>query len=200
MPHVDNSTLTLYNDVIHHICGLYWTWELLNWFPCFVIFPIFRIIERLTTIEFHFQMWQVSSQLSYWTYQLISNCNSWWRHQMETFSALLALCAHKGQWRGAFMFSLICAWTKCWANNGDACDLRRHCVHYNVILMYYEDRVPVYERHWEYQDRNPSNCCQGACPIISRKIYVIDNFYKLWINAWFLVLHSRYSVVSSVMK
>ena len=39
--------------------------------------------------------------------------NPWWRHQMETFSALLALCVgnsprHKGQWRGALMFSLIC--------------------------------------------------------------------------------------------
>ena len=42
---------------------------------------------------------------------------SWWRHQMETFSALLALCEgkppviggfpHKCQWRGAMMFSLI---------------------------------------------------------------------------------------------
>ena len=40
--------------------------------------------------------------------------DTWWRHQMETFSALLALCAgnspvpvnspHKGQWRGALMF------------------------------------------------------------------------------------------------
>ena len=27
---------------------------------------------------------------------------------------------HKGQWRGALMFSLICAWTKCWINNQDA--------------------------------------------------------------------------------
>ena len=42
---------------------------------------------------------------------------SWWRHQMETFSALLVLCEgnppvdspHKGQWRGAVVFSLICA-------------------------------------------------------------------------------------------
>ena len=37
--------------------------------------------------------------------------HSWWRHKMETFSALLALCAgnypHKGQWREALMFSLI---------------------------------------------------------------------------------------------
>ena len=63
---------------------------------------------------------------------------SWWRHQMETFSALLALCAawdctpspvdspHKGQWRGALMFSFICAWINGWANNRMAGDSRRH--------------------------------------------------------------------------
>ena len=27
---------------------------------------------------------------------------------------------HKGQWRGALMFSLICAWTNGWANNRNA--------------------------------------------------------------------------------
>ena len=27
---------------------------------------------------------------------------------------------HKGQWRGAVMFSLICAWPNGWANNRDA--------------------------------------------------------------------------------
>ena len=37
---------------------------------------------------------------------------------------------HKGQWRGALMFSLICAWTNGWTNNQDADDvspLWRHC-------------------------------------------------------------------------
>ena len=42
---------------------------------------------------------------------------------------------HKGQWRGALMFSLICAWTDSWANNGDAGDIRRHRSHYYVIVM-----------------------------------------------------------------
>ena len=42
---------------------------------------------------------------------------------------------HKGQWRGALMLSLICAWTKNWANNGHAGDLRRHGAHYDVIVM-----------------------------------------------------------------
>ena len=42
----------------------------------------------------------------------------------------------KGQWRGVFVFSLICAWTNGWANNRDAGDLRRHCTHHDVIVMY----------------------------------------------------------------
>ena len=42
---------------------------------------------------------------------------------------------HKGQWCGALVFSLICAWTSNWANNGDAGDLRRYCTHYDVIVM-----------------------------------------------------------------
>ena len=33
---------------------------------------------------------------------------------------------HKGQWRGALMFSLICVWINGWVNNREAGDLRRH--------------------------------------------------------------------------
>ena len=61
---------------------------------------------------------------------------------METSSALLALCAgnspvnspHKGQWRGALMFSLICA-INGWVNNREAGELRHDCTHYDVIVM-----------------------------------------------------------------
>ena len=42
---------------------------------------------------------------------------------------------HKGQWRGAFMFSLICVWVNGWVNNREAGDLRRHRAHYDVIVM-----------------------------------------------------------------
>ena len=41
---------------------------------------------------------------------------------------------HKGQWRGAFTFSLICAGTNDWANNREAGDLSHHRVHYDVIV------------------------------------------------------------------
>ena len=74
----------------------------------------------------------------------------WWRHQMETFSALLAFVRgihrstvnsqHKGQWRGALMFSLICAWINSWVNNREAGDLR---CHYGVIVMLTRWNAPV---------------------------------------------------------
>ena len=43
---------------------------------------------------------------------------------------------HKGQWRGALMFSLICVWIIGWVNNHGAGDLRRYRAHYDVIVMY----------------------------------------------------------------
>ena len=42
---------------------------------------------------------------------------------------------HKGQWRGALMFSLICAWTNDWVNNRYPGDLRRHRAHWDVTVM-----------------------------------------------------------------
>ena len=58
---------------------------------------------------------------------------TWWRHQMETFSALRGIqrppvrgiqrspvnSSHKGQWRGALMFSLISAWINRWVNSNE---------------------------------------------------------------------------------
>ena len=42
---------------------------------------------------------------------------------------------HKGQWRGALMFSLIYVWIKGWVNNREAGDLRRNRAHYDVMVM-----------------------------------------------------------------
>ena len=42
---------------------------------------------------------------------------------------------HKGQWRGALMFSLICTWPNGWVNNWDAGDLRHHGAHYDITVM-----------------------------------------------------------------
>ena len=42
---------------------------------------------------------------------------------------------HKGQWRGALMFSLICVWINGGVNNREAGDLRCYHAHYNVTVM-----------------------------------------------------------------
>ena len=60
----------------------------------------------------------------------------WWRHQLETIDRSPVDSPHDDQWRGALMFSVICAWTSGWANNRDSCDFRRHRAHYNVIVMH----------------------------------------------------------------
>ena len=99
---------------------------------------------------------------------------SWWRNQMKTFSALLAICAgnspvtgeHKGQWRGALMFSVICAWINGWVNNREAGDLRRHRTHYDDIVMVTTVKSTtklwgiVYETYC-----TGSTCCQGEIKI-----------------------------------
>ena len=73
------------------------------------------------------------------------NKSAWWRHQMETFSELSAFVRgihrspvnspHKGEWRGALVFSLICAWINGWISNGEAGGLRRHRANSDVTVM-----------------------------------------------------------------
>ena len=110
---------------------------------------------------------------------------SWWRHQMETFSALLAFCAgnspvpvnspHKGQWRGALMFSLIYVWINAWVNNREAGDLRRHRGHYDVIVML--------QSSFHKNNKLSFNC---ALLFI---ILVLRPYYSGWTNSisWFLI-------------
>ena len=56
---------------------------------------------------------------------------SCWRHEMETFSALLAICA--GNLPVISEFS--CTWINGWVNNNEAGYLRRHHAHYDVNVM-----------------------------------------------------------------
>ena len=69
------------------------------------------------------------------------SANAWWRHQMRLRPFVRGIhrspvnSPHKGQWRGALMFSLICVWINGWINNRDAGDLRRHLAHYDVTVM-----------------------------------------------------------------
>ena len=71
--------------------------------------------------------------------------STWWRHQMETFSALLALCAGNSSVTGEFPSQrpvvrsfdvfFICAWTNGWVFHRDAGDLRRYHGHNDITVM-----------------------------------------------------------------
>ena len=72
----------------------------------------------------------------------------WWRNQhylcywtfVREIHRSPVNSPHKGQWRGALMFSLIYTWTKGWVNNLDDGDVRRHCAHCDITAML---NVPV---------------------------------------------------------
>ena len=92
---------------------------------------------RLKNGGFH----QASVYLIYENTSMITQ-QTCWSNQMETFSALLPIwnspvnSPHRGQWRRALMFSLICTWINGWVNKGKAGDWRRHRAHYDVIVMF----------------------------------------------------------------
>ena len=86
--------------------------------------------------------------LSLWTSNRVAGVMMTTSSNENIFRVTGALCdrwpvdsPHKGPWRGALTFSLICAWTNGWANNRGAGDLRRHRAHYDAILM--ETPIPM---------------------------------------------------------
>ena len=115
---------------------------------------------------------------------------------MEKFSALLALCAgnspvpvnspHKGQWRGALLFSLICAWINGWVNSRKAGDLRHHRAHYDVTVMGSFSST-----------KNDSTSCSISCrEIIKIEIYLYvfwKEFSTTLLNRWnWFYINGRY--------
>ena len=90
-------------------------------------------------------------------------------------SALLAICSgnspvnsqHKVQWRGVMMFSLICAWTNGWVNNGETPSrpLWRNC---NTLKVSNLNRSAV-ERLVE------SKCKYYKITVFAGKVDVLEN-------------------------
>ena len=56
-----------------------------------------------------------------------------WKHFPHYWPFVRGIHRHKGQWRGALVFSLIYARINGWVNTGEAGDLRGHQAHYDVI-------------------------------------------------------------------
>ena len=90
----------------------------------------------------------VKSALSGWTIsKMVSDYLGWhydvikWKHFPRYWPFVREIhrspvnFPYKGQWRGALMFTLICARMNDWVNNREAGDLRRYLAHYDVIVM-----------------------------------------------------------------
>ena len=109
--------------------------------PSLQVKPL-QLISRSDTRRFHLRVPDL--QMSYNDFSMMKgywSSRTWWRHQTEAFSALLAICAgnspvtHRGQWRRVLMFSLICACFAGWVDNRKAGDVRCHRIHYDVTTM-----------------------------------------------------------------
>ena len=78
-----------------------------------------------------------------WSHLCSQYSPTWWRHQMETFSALLAICAGNSPVTGEIptqrpvtrRFDIFLTWINSWVNNREAGNLRRHRAHYDVTVM-----------------------------------------------------------------
>ena len=121
----------------------------------------------------------------------------WWRHQMETFSALLTLSVgihrspvnspHKSQWRGALMFSFICPWINIWVNSRKTGDLRRHRGHHDVTVMTVKEPNSSEMISWKLAPNDIASYFDNLAskPLFARRVheynryttFIVLNFY-----------------------
>ena len=145
-PTSDNLLIALFN-VNKVDINWWWSWNSHYSFETIVTeskFPCAFLLElQLRKIK---QSSTIFPMLHYWP---------WWRLQMEYFPRNWPFVRrihwspvnspHKGQWRGALMFSLICIRINGWVNNHEAGDLRRYRAHYDVTVMHSDNdtMIPV---------------------------------------------------------
>ena len=135
----------------------------------------------------------------------------WWRHQMETFSALLAVCAGNSPVPGEFPtegpvtrssdgFFFISVWINGWVNNGKAGDLRRYRAHYDVTVMLHDvsecqmlQMVVINSKSMDVINSEPMQCridrlinalfCLIDACFVSNGAYTLKS-YKLFSGRW----------------
>ena len=119
---------------------------------------------------------------------------TWWRHQIKHFPRYWPFVReihrspvnspHKGQWRGALMFTLICVWINGCVNNREAGDLGHYCAHYDVTVMigWDEPRVIL------------SASCRNQAPSCNKNrwwfLHHLEDLYSQT-RTMFLLMHSH---------
>ena len=104
---------------------------------------------------------------------------------METFSALLAICAGISPIPGEFPaqrpvtrnfdVSLICVWINDWVNNRETVDLRRYRAHYDVIALCFWYNTPHMSTWWMMHTLSYVPLCH--CVILVTPL-TIDSFHR----------------------
>ena len=123
---------------------------------------------------------------------------------------------YKDQWRGALMFSLICAWINDWANNREAVDLRRHRAHYGVIVMFsplkycvlaiiqtLEALHPLHALHWGFHNNSSSGKSGSVKSTPHLQIY--NSAWFIWTTRKYMIRHGKLrlhnsSILSRLIK
>ena len=95
---------------------------------------------------------------------------------------------HKGQWRGALKFSLICVWINGWINNREVGDLRRYRAHYDVTVMFFIWFDPCIKSVWCYSsaflsllDWKRTHGLCGLDVILAGKFEIRRSLSKWWV-------------------
>ena len=114
-------------------CISFWTYNRLAGEMRHFAGDIFKAISK---IYFFCTLRQIYNESAFAHVMAWHETRAWWRHQMETFSALLAICAGNSPVPGAFPTQRpVTRSFDVWVNNGNAGDLRHHRAHYDVIVM-----------------------------------------------------------------
>ena len=89
----------------------------------------------------HIRRMQYQQQMWVYDWRDIMMTSSNWKHFPRYWPFVLGThrspvnSLHKGQWGGALIFSLICAWINGWVHSRETGDLRHNCLHYDATVM-----------------------------------------------------------------
>ena len=126
---------------------------------------------------------------------------------------------HKGQWRGALMFSLISSRINGWANNREAGDFLRHCANFDVIVMHnlkrnpskFEDTIKPYmanksrscnENITLKRNGTIANNPNDVCDIFNgyfTNVALESEVKKLWMKTGNSIRYSKYIKIMQVL-
>ena len=102
---------------------------------------LFHDVPNLLSYAIHIKMKVINRQPTHRTKKDHMMTSIKWKHFPRYWPFVRGIhpspvnSPHKGQWRGALMFSLIFVWINGWVNNREAGDLRHYRAHYGVTAM-----------------------------------------------------------------